>query len=85
MLVYVTESCRYTKSLLTGIVLKVTTMGGGYFDFPKEKDEAKRFPEEASPLLQIRILCLLSRITKISIPNVFHEPQGHKSPADISP
>ena len=85
LLACVTESWRHRKSFLTGIVLKVPTIGGGSFYFPKEKDEAKRFFKEASPRMQIRIPCLFSRIVKISIPNVLHEPQRHNSPADISP
>ena len=49
--------------LLTGIALKVSTLGGRDFGFPKNRQE-KKFSVEAYPLLHTNIPCFLSLIEK---------------------
>ena len=67
------RACSPEPDLLTGIVLKVPTMGGKDFGFQKKR-QSKIFPEEASTLLRSCVPCILSRVAKISIPVGSHKP-----------
>ena len=78
----VTGYCRYGPDLFTVVVLKVPMMSGGDLYFLK-KNEAKRFPKEAS-LLQQGVPCISSRVVKISIPIGSHKPLWRNYPEDIS-
>ena len=56
----------------------------GYILIFQIKDEAKRFPEEVSPLLWTCILCISSCAAKISILIGAHKPLWNNSLGDIS-
>ena len=80
----VTGLCRTIPDFFTDNVLRVPTIGGRVFDFPKKrlgkKVSCRKIPAPRTP-----VLYLSSRVAKIPTPIGPHMPPWRNSPEDILP